>query len=74
MGLSKADNLLVVGECKFWKNPVGVNVLFELEQKIAFINWNKTENRKVVFVIFAINGFSEELITMSKSRSDVMLI
>ncbi len=73
VGLSETDNLLVVGECKFWNGPVGVNILTALEQKTAFIDWRR-DSRKTIYMIFSINGFTEELKAVAKARDDVMLI
>ena len=72
VGLSEKDDLLVVGECKFWKGPVGSNILYQLEQKTAFIDWHKV-SRKTIYVIFSINGFNEELKSVADSRDDVLL-
>lgn len=73
VGVSNADKLLVLGECKFWNGPIGVNILTELEQKAAFVNWNQ-DTRITIYVLFSINGFSDGLITVSKARNDVILI
>lgn len=73
VGVSNADKLLVLGECKFWNGPIGVNILTELEQKAAFVNWNQ-DTRITIYVLFSINGFSDDLITVSKARNDVILI
>ena len=70
-GLSEEDNLLVLGECKFWSGPVGVNILTELEQKAAFVDWHKGK-RKTVYIIFSVNGCSEELAAVGKIREDVI--
>ena len=71
-GLSEEDNLLVLGECKFWSGPVGVNILTELVQKAAFVDWHK-DKRKTVYIIFSVNGYSEELTAVGKIREDVIL-
>ena len=73
VGLSETDNLLVVGECKFWSGPVGSNILSQLEQKTTFVDWHKN-SRKTIYMIFSINGFTEDLYAVAKSREDVMLI
>ena len=72
-GLSEEDNLLVLGECKFWSGPVGVNILTELEQKAAFVDWHKGK-RKTVYIIFSVNGYSEELAAVGKIREDVLYV
>lgn len=73
VGLSESDNLLVAGECKFWNGPVGTNILSQLEHKTTFIDWHK-DSRKNIYIIFSINGFTDELKAVAKDRDDVMLI
>ena len=71
-GLSEADNLLVLGECKYWTVPVGPNILAQLEQKAAFVDWHR-EQRKTVYVLFSVNGFSDEMKNVADAREDVIL-
>lgn len=73
VGLSEADNLLVAGECKFWNGPVGANILSQLELKTTFIDWHK-DSRKNIYIIFSINGFTDDLKAVAKARDDVLLI
>ena len=51
---------LILGECKYWQEPVGVSVLRELEAKAKTVSWEK-EKRKTWFVLFSVNGFTEDL-------------
>lgn len=60
------------GECKYWKSKVGINVLSQLEEKAG--QFMKTEGSVTpFFVLFSINGFTEELITLAQERDDVTL-
>lgn len=72
-GVSEADNLLVLGECKFWAGHVGINILAQLEQKAEFVDWHK-DTRQTVYILFSINGFSEDLRAVASTRSDVILV
>ena len=63
---------LILGECKYWQEPVGVNILRDLEAKTDFVAWEKND-RKVWYVLFSASGFSEELTTLAASRQDVLL-
>lgn len=72
VGISEADNLLVLGECKFWTSPVGWNILSQLEQKASFVDWRR-ETRTTVYILFSINGFSEDLMAAAAARKDVIL-
>ena len=73
VGLSEADNLLVLGECKYWTGPIGLNILAQLEGKAAFVDWRK-DKRKTIYILFSINGFSDELISVAAARKDVVLV
>ena len=63
---------LILGECKYWHEPVGVNVLRELEAKADSVPWEKNE-RRVWYVLFSSRGFTEELKQLVQSRDDVVL-
>ena len=72
-GISEADDLLVLGECKFWAGPVGINILAQLEQKVEFVDWHK-DTRQTVYILFSINGFSVDLQAVASARHDVILV
>lgn len=63
---------LILGECKFWQEPVGSNILYALEQKAATVEWRK-DRRHTWLVLFSAAGFTEELKEIAKSRSDLIL-
>lgn len=63
---------LILGECKYWQKPVGMNILCELEQKSASVGW-KRENRHIWYVLFGAAGFTEELKELAKIRDDLLL-
>ena len=63
---------LILGECKYWQEPVGVHVLRELEAKAKTVSWKK-EKRKTWFVLFSVNGFTEELRAEAAARTDLQL-
>lgn len=63
---------IVFGECKYWEGKVGVNILETLEEKAKQVDW-KISNRQMHFILFSINGFTEELIERVQQRTDVLL-
>lgn len=63
---------LILGECKFWQEPVGSNILYALEQKAAAVEWRKNQ-RHTWFILFSAAGFTEELKEIAKSRFDLIL-
>lgn len=64
---------LILGECKYWQEPVGLNVLHDLEKKAESVSWEK-QRRKVWFVLFSTGGFTEELTQLAASRPDLLLV
>ena len=73
VALDNEQNNLILGECKYWKEKVGLNILKELERKSESVEWNKN-NRQVWYILFSANGFSDELMELSKNRNDLILI
>lgn len=70
--LDTEGNNLILGECKYWKDPVGISVFHDLEQKALHINWGKN-TRKTWYVLFSANGFTPELQQLADLRDDVIL-
>ena len=64
---------LILGECKYWQEPVGMNFLHELEQKAERVSWNK-DRRKTWFVLFSMGSFTDELRQLAEARSDLLLV
>lgn len=64
---------IIFGECKYWANKVGLDVLNDLEQKARQVEWKK-EERKNYYILFAVHGFTDELTALSKVRKDLILI
>lgn len=64
---------IIFGECKYWSNKVGVDVLLALEEKSARVEWKKS-GRRAHYVLFAIGGFTEELAELAAGRSDLLLL
>ena len=65
-------NNLILGECKYWQEPVGITVLENLEQKASYVDWHRN-HRKVWYVIFSANGFTETLKELAAKRADLLL-
>ncbi|HIV16403.1 MAG TPA: ATP-binding protein, partial [Candidatus Alectryocaccobium stercorigallinarum] len=63
---------IIFGECKYWKGPVGLNVLEALKKKAENVDWNK-EERMEYFVLFSINGFTPELAETAKTEKNILL-
>ena len=63
---------LILGECKYWQEPVGISVLRSLEAKAKTVSWEKGK-RKTWLVLFSVNGFTEELRAVAETRTDLQL-
>ena len=66
-------NNLILGECKYWKEPAGPNILRELELKAQRVAWKKDE-RRVWYILFSAAGFTSELQAIAASREDLLLL
>ncbi|MBP3476588.1 MAG: ATP-binding protein [Lachnospiraceae bacterium] len=73
VALDKEGNHIIFGECKYWTHKVGVDVLRSLEKKAEQVEWKRNE-RKDCFILFSINGFTDELMEFSKVRKDLILM
>lgn len=73
VAIDRGGNDIIFGECKYWSGKVGLDVLHRLEGKASQVEWNKG-NRKNHFILFAINGFSDDLTELSKVRGDLVLV
>lgn len=63
---------LILGECKYWTDPVGINILKDLEKKSWSVTW-EDGRRKTHYVLFSISGFTPELESYVATRPDVKL-
>jgi hypothetical protein len=72
VGLAEDENTAVFGEVKWSVNPVGTDILDDLEKKARLVDWRRGE-RKEAFVLFSRSGFTANLEKLSKERGDLLL-
>lgn len=72
VGLAEDENAAVFGEVKWSVNPVGTDILDDLEKKAKLVDWRKGQ-RKEVFVLFSRSGFTANLEKLAKERGDLFL-
>ena len=72
VAIDSSGNDIIFGECKYWGNKVGIDVLNKLEEKAGYVEW-KQNTRRQWFVLFSISGFTEELEKLAVSRNDILL-
>ncbi len=56
----RGDNEIVLGECKWSKNKVGVGVFYDLKEKAGKVRWGG-KDRKERYILFSKSGFEDEL-------------
>ena len=72
VALDPESKNLILGECKYWTDPVGASVLRDLEAKTDAVPWERN-SRKVWYVLFSASGFTDELKALAQTRSDLLL-
>lgn len=73
VALNTEGNEIIFGECKYWKDTVGVNVFIDLERKAKLVEWNN-KDRSEHYILFSKSGFTQDLINLAKTRSNVVLL
>lgn len=73
VALSATEKRAIWGECKFWNDPVGINVLRDLEAKAARVPWER-DGRTDMFAFFSVSGFTDALRELAEARDDVLLV
>lgn len=66
------DNEIIFGECKWSSKKVGLSVLLSLKEKSKSVKWNNS-SRKEYFILFSKEGFSDDLISLSKKDKTIIL-
>lgn len=66
------DNEIIFGECKWSNKKVGLSVLLSLKEKSKSAKWNNS-SRKEYFILFSKEGFSDDLISLSKKDKTIIL-
>lgn len=64
---------IVFGECKFTTKKTGTDVLWLLEQKSRSVLW-KQNQRKDHFILFSVNGYTDDLLALAETRRDLLLM
>lgn len=63
---------IIFGECKYWKGPVGLDVLEQLKRKAKNVEWNR-DSRHEYYVLFSIHGFTKELEEYAAQHKNIVL-
>jgi AAA+ ATPase superfamily predicted ATPase len=68
LAVSRTEKQALVGECKWSKNPIGINILDDLKQK-AQVLLREGEISHVHFALFSRSGFTPALEKQAKDES-----
>lgn len=63
---------LILGECKYWQEPVSPRVFWDLAAKTDAVPWAR-EQRTVWYVLFSASGFTDDLKALAAQRTDLLL-
>ena len=74
VGINSTENEIIFGECKFYKEGklMDETIFYDLLEKAKNVEWKKY-NRKEMYILFSISGYSENLKKIAKQRKDLIL-
>ena len=72
VGVNAGTETLLLGECKWTVEPVGRDLLVDLETLGPDVRW-RGEDRTVQYALFARAGFTEGLMAVADERDDLFL-
>ncbi len=72
MAFSEERQSVLIGECKWSRKPVGINILATLENASNGIPVE--ENLRRVYVLFSRSGFTDALSRLVSTRADLILV
>ena len=57
VAIDKKENVILIGECKYWSNCVDIDVFYDLIDRSKAVVWDG-DDRKEIFVLFSITFIS----------------
>ncbi len=72
VAVNEEEKVILFGECKYWSTLVDVDVFYELVDKSKRVSWCQGD-RTEVFMLFAIGGYTQRLMELSRAREDLIL-
>ncbi|NLN48369.1 MAG: ATP-binding protein [Clostridiales bacterium] len=72
VALDTENNNIIFGECKYTDKKMDVNIFNSLLLKANKVSWRRNV-RKEWFVLFSINGYTDELQDLAQKRKDLLL-
>ncbi|MDY6765204.1 MAG: ATP-binding protein [Halobacteria archaeon] len=72
VAINEETNEILLGECKWTTDPVGINVLENLRTTSESVRW-KNGSRREKYVLFSRSGFTENVKKVRRGSDDVLL-
>ena len=72
VAFDSTGNDIIFGECKYTEKKMDTDIFYLLLEKSKEVIW-KNNNRREWFVLFSINGFTDEMIKLASNRNDIVL-
>jgi AAA+ ATPase superfamily predicted ATPase len=72
MAISDDTESIAFGECKLTSKPLSADVLDRLRAKASRVNWGGAQ-RKELYVLYSMSGFSDTLTHMAKADNRILL-
>lgn len=72
VAFDSTGNDIIFGECKYTEKKMDTDIFYSLLEKSKEVIW-KNNNRREWFVLFSINGFTDEMIKLASNRNDIIL-
>lgn len=72
VALNEEEGVILFGECKYWSGLVDVDIFYLLQEKARRVPWHRGD-RKELYCIFSMSGFSPRLQELADSRDDLIL-
>ncbi len=72
VALAEEERTILFGECKYLSEAVDVDVLYQLQEKAKRVAWHR-DDRRELYCLFSIGGFSARLQELAAARDDLFL-
>lgn len=72
VALDSTGNDIIFGKCKYTKKKLDINIFYNLLEKTKEVIW-KNNNRREYYILFNINGFTNEMLNLANSSNDILL-
>ncbi len=73
LAINNKEKQILFGECKWSNKPIDIRILRELQTKAETLPWNKNKRREY-FILFAKNGFTEEVMKYARQNKQLILV